>query len=541
MTRKSTLTAVRRRRVAGYAQPTLVGAVALAAFATAAMAQAPDCTGISTVFNDDPNLVNELTAVSVASGLSRPVLAVAPPGDVHRLFIVEQDGKIRILKDGAVVGASFLDVGALTQSPSDGCGTNCEQGLLGLAFDPGYATNRIFYIYHTDAAGANEVLARYEASAVNPDLALPATRTVILTLPTLAGNHNGGSIAFSPVDGRLYIGTGDGGGACDTFSNGQDLNDLLGKMLRIDVSSLPYSTDGNPFDGPTAGADEIWSWGLRNPYRWSFDRTTGAIYIGDVGQGVWEEIDCEPAGTGSKNYGWVYFEGDHCPNPSCPSAPQICSPANYTPPIVEYSQAGGPCAVTGGYVYRGCRMPALHGTYFYSDFCAGNVESFRTDATCADTTALTRTADLNDAGQAVGLVSGYGEDARGEIYIVDRGSGASNGELFKILPELDIMEVSGANADQFLLGPSDWFWEDLHATSGHVITNYRVYRTSQANGAFSCKRQQPGTVWVGGDPQTPAPGDVFFYAVSALNPSGRTTIGYGSDGTERMTLPGLCM
>jgi hypothetical protein len=186
-------------------------------------------------------------------------------------------------------------------------------------------------------------------------------------------------------------------------------------------------------------------------------------------------------------------------------------------------------------------MPDLHGTYFYSDFCAGNVQSFRTSASCSMSTPLTRTTDLNDASQAIGLIAGYGEDARGEIYIVDRGPGAANGELFRIVPELDIMEVSGANADQLMMDESDILWEDLNASSGHVITNYRVYRTGTPNGSFACKKQQPGNIWVGGDPQIPAPGGVFFYTVAALNPSGRTTIGYGSDGTERVVLAGLCM
>lgn len=513
--------------------------VVLLAASTAAMAQAPDCSGISTVFNTDPDLVGELTTISVAQGLQRPIFAVSPPGDTERVFIVEQDGLIMIVKNGVLLGTEFLDVSALTQSPADGCGAQCEQGLLGLAFDPDYETNHYFYIYHTDAAGANEVLARYERNALDPDDADETSRTVILTLPTLAGNHNGGNIAFSPLDGRLYLGTGDGGGSCDFFDNAQDLTELLGKMLRLDVSSLPYGTDGNPFDGSIVNAEEIWSWGLRNPYRWSFDRITGALYIGDVGQGQWEEIDCEPAGTGSKNYGWVFHEGDHCPNPSCGGSPDDCNPPNYLPPITEYNQAGTPCAVTGGYVYRGCRMPDLHGTYFYADFCAANVESFRTDGTCAFGTPLPRTAELDDNSQGIDSIAGFAEDARGEMYIVDRGTG-TNGELFKIVPILPIIELSGANADMLLWGPAQWTWEDLEATSGYTVATYRVYRSASAAGPFQCKKQVGGHVWAG-DVDTPPAGKAFYYLVSGRGATGETSLGFRSDGSNRPVLPTICL
>jgi len=514
-------------------------ALAAGAF-TAAVAQAPDCTGVSTVFNANPNLQDELTTVSVAAGLSRPVFVISPPGDTERLFIVEQDGAIKILKNGAVLADPFLDVDSITRSAQE-CGTNCEQGLLGLAFHPDYASNRYFFILHTNLSGV-EVVARYEASAADPDKSLPVTRTEVITLPSPSSNHNGGTIAFSPIDGHLYIGTGDGGSSCNFHNTAQNTSSVLGKMLRLNVDSLPYTTDGNPYDG-SAGADEVWALGLRNPYRWSFDRETGAMYIGDVGQFEWEEVDCEIAGKSGTNYGWDFHEGEACPNPSCSGVPpSACNPTDYSDPIVQYSLSGSPCSVIGGYVYRGCRMPDLTGTYFYSDFCSANLETFRTDESCSATTPITRTADLNDNSQFIGNVSSFGEDGRGEIYIVDRGAGATGGELFKILPELDIMEVSGTNAaDYLIMSEAEWFWEDLAATSGHVINTYRVFRSNFAPGPFRCKKQTSTSSWPNGDPEDPAPGDVFFYVVSALGDSGQTSIGFTSSGTQRPAAPGICL
>jgi glucose/arabinose dehydrogenase len=337
------------------------------------MGQAPDCTGISPIFNANADLDGELTTVSVASGLSRPVFVTSPPGDRERLFIVEQDGLIRILENGTLLANEFLDVSGITESPADGCGGNCEQGLLGLTFDPNYETNGYFYIRHTLAGAETEIVARYERDPDSPNQALTNSRVVVITIPSGAANHTGGSIAFSPTDGRLYVGTGDGGNFCNTFQTSQNLQALNGKMLRLDVSSLPYTTTGNPYHGSPTGLDEIWSLGLRNPYRWSFDRVTGNLLIGDVGQNNWEEVDCALDGVSGQNYGWDFHEGNACPPPACGGNTNDCNPADYVAPILQYSLAGSPCSVIGGYVYRGCRMPDLHGTYFYAEFGAANI------------------------------------------------------------------------------------------------------------------------------------------------------------------------
>jgi len=223
------------------------------------------CDGIS----DAP--ATALTTVRVPGTYVRPLFITAPPADTSRLFIVEQDGTIRIVKDGVLLPAAFLNVSALTRSPSDPGGDN-EEGLLGLAFHPAYATNGVFFIYHTDTTGANNLLVRYSRDAGNADLAAPGTREVLVTYPHPSfGNHNGGMLAFGPDDGRLYVGTGDGGGGCDTSGNAQNPASPLGKLHRIDVDAVPI-------------AMETWAIGLRNPWRWSFDRLTTDLYIGDVGQ-----------------------------------------------------------------------------------------------------------------------------------------------------------------------------------------------------------------------------------------------------------------
>jgi glucose/arabinose dehydrogenase len=476
---------------------------------TATTAQSAVCDGIS----DAPD--TPLTTVRVASGLLRPLFVTAPAGDADRLFIVEQDGRIRILRNGALLAADFLNVASLTRSPADG-GDN-EQGLLGLAFHPSYASNGVFFIYHTDAAGTNNLLVRYTRDALNPDLADSSTRTVLLTVPHPSfGNHNGGMLAFAPDDGHLYLGTGDGGSSCDPNGNAQNPASLSGKMLRIDVDAAPVAV-------------ETWALGLRNPWRWAFDRLTSDLYIGDVGQDVWEEVDFRPAPRSpGDNYGWDFYEANHCPNPSCggncPAIPGLVTPVD------EYIHAGGACSVTGGYAYRGCRMSALAGTYFYADFCAAFIRSFKMSGG-AVTEATNRTAELAPGGGlAINQITSFGEDARGEIYIVDRG-----GEVFKILPTLPNLQVSGIGAAPFDLGPTDWSWENLAATSGHPIASYHVYRSSgNGSGTFVCVFQSPATVWPGGDPATPALGSLFSYVVTALNAAGaQTSPGAASDGTPR--------
>ncbi|MCP3980076.1 MAG: PQQ-dependent sugar dehydrogenase [bacterium] len=518
-------------------------ALILALLATApAMAQMPDCTGISDVSDFDGPTVGTmdgvLTTVRVASGLLRPLFVASPPGDTERLFIVEQDGTIRILQNGVLLGTPFLDISSQVQSPADGWAN--EEGLLGFAFHPDYASNGHVYVYYTGNGGTNysNFVDRITVSAGDPNVANPASQKAIIKFehPT-ATYHHGGMLAFSPTDGNhLYVGTGDGAlSPCDPSGNGQSLNTKYGKLLRLNLDTFPYVTDGNPFDGPTPGQDEIWAYGIRNPHRFSFDRENGTLYIGDVGQFDWEEVNCQPAtSTGGENYGWDLYEGDFCPNPSCGSQGS-CGPTDYVPPIAQYSLAGLNCTIIGGYVYRGCRMSDLRGTYFYADHCSDIIETFRTDSTCSVAEPLSRAADLAPGGGlSIVDITSFGEDARGELYIVDRG-----GEVFKIEPTLAILEVSAPGAARFDLDDvvaGDWSWEDVTSTSAHPIAAYKIYRSDgDPTGPFDCLLETAGTNWAGGDPQQPGAGDVFFYLVTARNAAGEESrAGNRSDGNPRV-------
>ena len=467
------------------------------------------CDGISTAS------ATPLTTVRVPGSYLRPLFITAPPGDTSRLFIVEQDGTIRTVKDGVLLGTAFLDISALTLSPSDGVDT--EQGLLGFAFHPAYAANGIFFVYHTLVSGDN-VLVRYARSAGNPDVADITTRTVIQTFPHPSfSNHNGGMMAFAPDDGHLYVGTGDGGGGCDPFANSQNPTAPLGKLWRFDVDAVPITS-------------EIWSVGLRNPWRWSFDRTTSDLYIADVGQFEWEEIDYRPAPRSSgDNFGWVVYEGSHCPNPSCPGSPSCNTVANPIMPILEYDHSAG-CSITGGYVYRGCRMPALAGTYFYGDFCSDFVKSFQVVSGTV-TNPVDRTAELAPCcGDVINQITSFGEDARGEIYVSGR-----PGNVYKIVPILPNLQVSGIGAAPFSPGSPNWTWENLQLTSGHPLTAYNVHRSAgNGSGTFDCVFQSPTPSWPGGDPATPSVGGLFSYIVTAVNAAGqRTSPGTSTSGTPR--------
>jgi cysteine-rich repeat protein len=355
-----------------------------------------------------------ITAQRVASGLDQPLFVTAPPHDVSRIFIVEKTGRIKVVKWGALLPTPFLDLHTQVSNGS-------EQGVLGLAFHPNYVNNGRFFVDYTDTSG-NTVVSQFQVSA-NPDVAAPS-ETAILHVTQPFANHNGGDIIFGP-DGFLYIALGDGGSAGDPQGNGQNTNTLLGKLLRIDVDSAsPYaSPPSNPFFGATPGLDEIWAYGLRNPWRFSFDRLNGDLYIGDVGQDSWEEVDYQPASSsGGQNYGWNVMEGTHCFNPS-----SGCNQTGLTLPVLEYPHNPG-CSITGGYVYRGCMMPDLRGTYFYGDFCAAFIRTFQI-VNGTPTNLQDRTADLASGGSVINSLSSFGEDARGELYICDLG-----GEVFKIVP-----------------------------------------------------------------------------------------------------------
>ena len=373
----------------------------------------------------------------VASGFNRPVFLTAPTGD-PRLFVVERSGTIKIVENGTM-GGTFLDISGQVTSDSG------ERGLLGLAFDPNYATNHRFYVDYIDNTNAhNTVIASYVA---NGNVAMPGSQKVILTIPqTTESNHKAGWIGFRPNEPNdLYIATGDGGGSNDQFHNGQNQQSLLGKILRIDVNQ---PVNGPPYTIPAGntpgGKPEIWASGLRNPYRNSFDRANGNFYIADVGQDAREEIDLVPAGTdpkhpGGANFGWPVREGKIAgPEPLPPGAKL----SDYTDPIYDYAHGGGPFegeAIIGGYVYRGAAIPELDGTYFFGDFINGKIWSVRVnaDGSFIAGTLTDRTAELL-GGHGFGALSSFGEDGFGNLYIVDYGSDnllATNGRIFAMVPE----------------------------------------------------------------------------------------------------------
>ena len=358
-----------------------------------------------------------LSLEEIASGLSQPIGVFHAGDGSGRLFIIEQPGRIRIYQNGSVKATPFLDISSAVDNNSN------EQGLLGLAFHPQYASNGFFYVNYTRDPGPGQdltVVARYSVSAGNPDIAAGGSESKLLEIPQDAGNHNGGDIHFGP-DGYLYIAMGDGGGQDDGFGHAQDLGSLKGKMLRIDVDGSPpqggvlcglvqnYGVpDGNPFVDAT-GCDEIWSLGLRNPWRFSFDRNTGDMFIGDVGQNVWEEIDFEPPNTPGRNYGWSCREAAHDFNDGNP-----CISA-YTDPILEFSH-GPHCSVTGGYMYRG-KHTAFDGFYFYGDYCSDVVWL------AAEGDSGWQSTEWPAAAPILTSISSFGEDEAGELYIADRNGG----------------------------------------------------------------------------------------------------------------------
>ena len=355
---------------------------------------------------------------------SNPVEIVASPTNDNRLFVVQQSGTIRILNtDGTFETANFLNI-------TDRVNFSGEMGLLGLAFHPQFAINRHFYVYHNDSNGSIKV-SRYTANSANPNTADPATEKLLLTIPKPFANHNGGSIHFG-ADGFLYISTGDGGSGGDPNNNSQNKNSLLGKLLRIDVNSEnAYNIPpDNPFVN-TDGADEIWSYGLRNAWKFSFDRTTNNIWIADVGQGVIEEINKVPATTSGVNYGWRCYEGNNTYNTTgCANA------STMTFPVAEYNHSGGKCSITGGYVYRGNLYTDLVGKYLFADFCSTQIGILDENNTITWTSAFSGN-----------MFTTFGEDNSKQLYIA-----ASNGKIFKI--KTNNMSVSDINKANILLSPN---------------------------------------------------------------------------------------
>jgi glucose/arabinose dehydrogenase len=368
-----------------------------------------------------------MKAVRVGVGVASPTYVCSPPGDTHRLFVCEQfTAKVRIIKDGVLLPTAFLDIAGNT--------TGSEQGLLGLAFHPNYAINGFFYVNYTNGSG-QPLIVRYHCPSGSPDVADPGSATTIygpITHPQ--SNHNGGCLQFGP-DGMLYLGMGDGGNFNDQGTghaaggNAQSPSTPLGKMLRFDVDiPAPYIPSSNPYFGAGDPLDEIWDFGMRNPFRFSFDRSLGDMYIGDVGQDTREEIDFEKApSSGAFNYGWRCMEGFGCTGlTGC-----TCNAPSLTLPIEDYANAGSQCAVIGGYIYRGCAIPLLTGTYFYADYCAARIWSFTYDSvTNTKGPTIERTSQLAPGGGlSIGSISSFGEDAMGEILICDY----SGGEIFKII------------------------------------------------------------------------------------------------------------
>ncbi len=391
-------------------------AVAITSRAGAAPTAATSDASIPT-----PSGPSGITLTQIMSGLSSPVFLTNARDGSNRIFIVEQTGTIRIWNGTSLLATPFLDVHASISC----CG---EQGLLSVAFHPNYSTNGFFYVYYTDTASPtyNLTVARYKVSSGNSNVADPASGQVLFTIPhPINANHNGGQLQFGP-DGYLYMGTGDGGSGDDPPCNAQNNQVLLGKLLRVDVdtniNTAPFYSipPDNPFVAQGAPANKIWDKGLRNPWRYSFDSLTGELYIGDVGQNLYEEVDVEsPTSPGGLDYGWKVMEGFHCGGGgtnSCAVGTPPCMDPSYTLPVLEYPHTLG-CSITGGYVYRGTQFPGIHGYYFYSDFCSGRIW-----AASRDRFGAWSTTDLLESGLSV---SAFGQDEQNRLYVVNLGGTVS--------------------------------------------------------------------------------------------------------------------
>ena len=405
----ASLASSRERGAAGTGARSAGTAVAVTA------ARPPQPAGRVTTDAFTPSNVN-LALTLVKGGFENPVLVTNARDGSNRLFVVEQAGVIRVIQGGVTLPTPLLDLrGSITSSD--------ERGLLGLAFDPQFPTLPYIYVNFTDA-NSNTAISRYTIGP-DPNVADRSTGVRILTIPQPYSNHNGGNLAFGP-DRFLYIGMGDGGGSGDPQNRAQNLSSLLGKMLRIDVHHGTSRThyvvpSSNPYVGRT-GNDLIWSSGLRNPWRWSFDRANGNLWIGDVGQDRWEEIDrsvryssTRPAGRGV-NYGWSVLEGRACFKPS-----SGCSTTGKNAPLAVYPHSANPgnCAVTGGFVYRGAASPVLVGGYLFGDFCSGRVWAVSGSAAAPATPTLLWTASASPHL----MISSFGEDEAGEVYVTDYSGG----------------------------------------------------------------------------------------------------------------------
>ncbi|UKB85587.1 PQQ-dependent sugar dehydrogenase [Chryseobacterium sp. MEBOG06] len=358
------------------------------------------------------SIVSSLIVNSQSINLEEFVTGLTSPVEItnandNRLFVVQQNGIIKIIQpNGTVNPANFLNIDSKIIFGG-------ERGLLGLAFHPQYSTNGYFFVYYNNPSG-NVVVARYSVSSTDPNIADPNSEKILLNIPKPFDNHNGGSIHFAP-DGKLWIITGDGGSGGDPNNNAQNKNVLLGKMLRIDVDATgPYNIPAdNPFVGAAIdGADEIWAYGLRNGWKFSFDLTTGNVMIADVGQGAIEEINKMPITQAGLNYGWRCYEGNNSYNPAgCPAQ------STMTFPIAVYDHSGGKCSITGGYVYRGSQYPSLQGKYFFADYCSTQIGILDNNNTITWTSAYTGNN-----------FSTFGQDSQNELYV----AAVNSGKIFKI-------------------------------------------------------------------------------------------------------------
>ena len=396
--------------------------------------------------------VGQVAAVRLqtrVSGLSSPIFVTNAGDGTKRLFIVERAGIVKVVQPGSNVATEFLNITPKTS-------TDGERGLLGLAFHPSFETNRRFFVYYTRASDGAIQIAEYQASAGNPNVADTIEKPIITILHPGQSNHNGGTIAFG-ADGYLYAGIGDGGSGNDPPNNAQNINQLLGKMIRLDINvpvgqTAPYLIPStNPFAGATAGADEIYSVGMRNPFRWSFDRGgTNQLWVADVGQGALEEVDII---TNGGNFGWRVYEGTQCTNLSPTQCAGGTNPIVQIPPIFQYGHTGGRCSITGGYVYRGTQGTLPNGSYIYGDYCTGEVLLW----TGGQQLPLLDITDFN--------LTSFGEDEDGELYVVQLGVGI----VQKVVPSKASADFDADFRTDFsLFRPSTGVWYILNGNSSAI-------------------------------------------------------------------------
>jgi glucose/arabinose dehydrogenase len=461
----------------------------------------------------------------IVSGLSSPTFVGNAGDGSNRLFILEQAGVIKVLHQGSSTPTVFLDIHTKVVM-------NGEEGLLGLAFHPSYGANHRFFVYYSRVGDGAEVIAEYHTSANDPDVADPAeTQLLVIPHPTNT-NHNGGMLAFSPNDGYLYIGVGDGGSANDPPNNAQNIDVLLGKILRIDVDhpvgGLPYSSPaGNPFlNAP--GSDEIFALGLRNPWRFSFDRLTGQQWVGDVGQSAHEEVDTPIVAGG--NYGWRVYEGFSCTG----NDPSLCS-NNYLQPIFDYPHTGGRCSITGGYVYRGSQGALPAGTYIYGDYCSGEILTW------------------NGSGQVLALdttlnISSFGEDEEGELYVVNLGGTISKivstvSCTFSIAPSSASYTTAGGSGNVAVTTASGCGWS---AVANQTWIHVPPGASGNGNGSVSYSvdanlgSARTGSMTIAGQTFSVNQDGSGVTCTFSISPTKASYLAVGGSGTATVTAPLGC-